>query len=352
MALDTLEDIRAYLSRVYPNTDNTIIAKELGVTESHVRRLASKHGIRKSELYLELQHRDLMKAKKRKYLASIEDITLSSEERNIIVGSLLGDGRIDPGGSRSINSHYKERFSPAQLGYRLWKVGKLKRLNFRLHRSYQIASPSHPIYTELRRIFYVDNVKTVTRANLKLLSDAIGLACLYLDDGSLVINHSNRRGRTINLNPQIAISSHSFTKKENELLQEHLSVNFGVNFYLKKHPDGQGYHLFMGRIEEIKKLLGLITPYVDSINCMSYKLDLEMRLQEKADALAIKNPDCIIKAVDLRQPPGFYSEEEVIQLLRMRGQGLTISQIAKALNRTSYGITDKIRRLKSEGRLQ
>ncbi len=59
-----------------------------------------------------------MIAKKEKYLSSIQEIVLTTDEQNILVGSLLGDGRIDLGSKRSINGHYKERFSPTQLEYR------------------------------------------------------------------------------------------------------------------------------------------------------------------------------------------------------------------------------------------
>ncbi len=59
-------DVYKYLLDVYTDTDNAIIANKLGVFQGHVRKLASKYGIKKSDSYLKKQHKQIDDSKKRK----------------------------------------------------------------------------------------------------------------------------------------------------------------------------------------------------------------------------------------------------------------------------------------------
>jgi hypothetical protein len=52
-------------------------------------------------------------------------------ERNIIIGSLLGDGSLALYG-RSKNAYYREHGCTRQVPYRQWKADKLKNLDFKL----------------------------------------------------------------------------------------------------------------------------------------------------------------------------------------------------------------------------
>lgn len=54
---------------------------------------------------------------------------MNNLERNIIVGSLLGDGSLALYG-RSKNAYYREHSCNKQAPYRQWKADKLKKLNF------------------------------------------------------------------------------------------------------------------------------------------------------------------------------------------------------------------------------
>lgn len=53
-----------------------------------------------------------------------------------------------------------------------------------------LTSRNMPYFTELHNIFYKDNSKVITEENIKLLSHPIGLAVIFMDDGSLVIASS------------------------------------------------------------------------------------------------------------------------------------------------------------------
>ena len=165
---------------------------------------------------------------------------MSIEQKNIIIGSLLGDGSLALYG-RSKNAHYREHGCEKQLGYRKWKQEKLVNLDFKIDKSGNLHSPSHPIYSDLYNIMYNSSgEKILTPEVLALLTHPIGLACLYMDDGSLVIDSSQNK-TTKYLFPRISIYTLCFSKSENEVLINHIKNYFNIQFKLKKHHDGKNY---------------------------------------------------------------------------------------------------------------
>lgn len=86
-------------------------------------------------------------------------------ERNILIGSLLGDGSLALYG-RSTNAHYREHGGHAQTEYRRWNTHMLKDLEFKFSdkgKYEKIPSPSREIFTDLYHLFYIDRVKIVTK---------------------------------------------------------------------------------------------------------------------------------------------------------------------------------------------
>jgi hypothetical protein len=246
-------DLMAYLEEHYPCTDNNELTKILNIPLWKLRRIVSRNKIYKSPEYLQKLHIELMHAKKQKYLASIPELKPTSEQVNIIVGSILGDGGLDFS-PRSKNAYYREHFSTQQREYRIWKAKKLANLGFKITKNDHLRGPSHPFFTELYRSFYPNGRKEITKDNIKLLSSPIGLACLYFDDGTLVIDIRQKK-KTIDLNPRITLSSHCFTQEENIILSNHLKEHFELDFNVKKVPFGHGYCLDTGKGSTIAKLL-------------------------------------------------------------------------------------------------
>ncbi|MDV3426223.1 MAG: endonuclease, partial [Bacillota bacterium] len=161
-------------------------------------------------------HIELMKSKEEKYLASIPKVSLTQLEQNIIVGSILGDGNLTYA-PRSRNAYYREHFSIKQKEYREWKMNNIHSMKFRIEKECHLKSPSHPVFTELYDKFYINGIKTITEDNIKLLNHPIGLACLYMDDGTLMISASKSKG-AIRIHPTIGISTLSFSKEGCEIL--------------------------------------------------------------------------------------------------------------------------------------
>lgn len=331
----------------YPHEENARLAQELGISESALRTIASRNGIRKTLEYRTIQRSNLTTARKEAWKNNIKPMKIGTLEQNIIVGSLLGDGSLALYG-RSKNARYREHGAVEQLPYRAWKAAKLARQGFKLSANGQLTSGSHPYFTSLFHLFYPDGQKHLTSENLQLLSHPIGLACLYMDDGSLIIDSSRNKNR-VTLFPRIYLYSLSFSKRENELLAYHLLTQFGVTFKTKKHPDGSGCMLELNRREEVTSFLNLIKPYVLKIPEMSYKVNITQQFQLASQRYAARGFS--VNIAPLEKTDVSYTSEEVMKIVHLKRSGLTDREIAAHIGRSYWGTVDKIRRLRQKGLL-
>ena len=131
-------------------------------------------------------------ARKDAWKRNITPMQVGIIEQNIIVGSLLGDGSLALYG-RSKNARYREHGSSNNF-HRAWKAAKLAGQGFKLSANGQLTSSSHLIL-HLFSIFLPRPPKASYSDNLQLLNHPIGLACLYMDDGSLVIDSCRHKNR-------------------------------------------------------------------------------------------------------------------------------------------------------------
>lgn len=345
------EQLISLIREYYPNVDTKKLADKLGISIHTLRKKASKYGIKKSQEYKKKLHEKLMEAKKRKYNENIKNYSLNQIQRSIIVGSILGDGNLALY-DRSKNAHYREHGSDKQILYRKWKAQMLSQLDFKFSKNGKLYSPSHPLYTDLYNKFYNNKVKSITKENIKLLDHPIGLACLYMDDGSLVLNIStNKKGNKVYITPHIYLYSLNFTMEENIILKNHIKEKFSVEFKLKKRPDGNNYILEIGKRNELMKFINLVKPYVEQIPCMTYKIDIKKRLEEKKQELKKAYLNKKIIEAPLKVIDNTYSKKDELLIIELKTKGVTDKEIAKRLNRTYWGIIDKVRRLRQEGKL-
>lgn len=333
----------------YPNSNNKILASKLGIAESTLRSKASQLGIGKSEEYMKAYYSRLQENRRLKLEESYKDYNMTKIERNIIIGSLLGDGTLSRYG-RSRNACYRENTGSQQISYRKWKADKLSSLDFKINNRGGIYSPSHPLYSELYELFYPENVKIIPIDGLKMLNHPIGLACLYMDDGSLVINNY-KKTNNITLFPQITLASQSFSYEENIMLADHIYDSFGIKFKLSKIRDGSKYMLKVNERNEVYKLLDIVSPYVSEISEMKYKIEVEEKLKTTRMDYIYKYPDRIIKISDPMAMDNTYSLEDEDKIIRMISEGFTYMDIAEEIRRPYYGVCDKVRRMRKVGRL-
>ena len=343
------DEIINIIKNEYPNTDNEELTKMLGISESALRTKASRLGVKKSDEYMKKVYNKMNEYRSIKQESSYKNYKMTNIERNIIVGSLIGDGTLSMYG-RSKNAHYRESTGPGQREYRLWKVKILKNLDFKTKKDGSIYSPSHPMYTDLYNLFYPNGKKTLSKEALSLLNHPIGLACLYMDDGSLVINNY-KRNDDITLFPQILIYSQSFTKDENTLLRNYIQDTFGIEFKLSKRNDGSGYFLKINKTNEVYSFINIVKPYVEQIPSMKYKIDVDKKLSETKIRFVKKYKNRNIKLANKVAKDISYSIDEENKIIELFNKGYSYKDIASCLNRSYYGIYDKIRRMKADGRL-
>lgn len=280
-----------------------------------------------------------------KYINKTYNIT--QIEQNIIIGSLLGDGNLALYG-RSKNAYYREHGCDAQIPYRLWKCEKLSKLDFSLNTNCKYAklsSHSNSFFTELYNKFYINGIKTITTDNIKLLTHPIGLACFYMDDGTLVIDSAKRKNNSIYIFPRISLYTLSFSKTENIIIKNHLENTFNIKAKLKYRKDGKNTIIEINKKDDIIKFIDIVKPYVSQISCMKYKIDLEGRFKEKKSRL--KDLGYInINSWNENIIDNSYSKEEVLFITESKKKGTSTKEIAKTLNRPYWGVVDKLRRMK------
>jgi hypothetical protein len=280
-----------------------------------------------------------------KYVNTIYNVT--EIEQNIIIGSLLGDGSLALYG-RSKNAHYREHGCDVQIPYRLWKCEKLSKLSFSLNTNCKYAklsSHSSTFFTELYNKFYINGVKTITTDNIKLLTHPIGLACFYMDDGTLVIDSAKRKDKSIYIFPRISLYTLSFSKSENIIIKGHLETIFGIKTKLKYRKDGKKTILEINKKEDVIHFINIVKHYVAEISCMNYKIDLEGRFEEKRSSLK-KLGYTTINSWNENIVDNSYSKEDELFILESKKNGISTTQIAETLNRPYWGVVDKLRRMK------
>lgn len=336
-------DVNQIIIKEYPHADNKILANKLGIKEQTLRKKASKLGVRKGEVFMKEYYIRLQDNRNNKQKENYKDYKMTNIERNIIIGSLLGDGTLSKYG-RSLNACYRENTGLSQKPYRKWKATKLKNLDFKINSSGAIYSSSHPIYTELYEIFYPGGKKIISKEGLKMLNHPIGLACLFMDDGSLVINNY-KKSNNITLFPQIFIYSQSFTMKENILIKNHIKKVFDIELKLSARNDGSNYILKINKRNEVYKFINIIKPYVEEIPSMKYKTDIENKLVKSKKIYSQNYPNKNIVSAKKRATDNSYSKEDESKIIQMLSNNMSYKDIAKDLNRTYYGLYDKVRRM-------
>lgn len=213
---------------------------------------------------------------------------LSKNVRDIILGSLLGDG------SLAINPKYKSprfsfRHSIKQKEYFFWKVEMLKEICgescYWLQGSekkpdgwgtakYRFQSKALSSLTEIYNLTHkrVSGTKVrVTRKWLNQLSP-LSLAIWWQDDGSLVSD--SRQG---------VICTDGFSLEEIEIIHQYFKNVLKIDTKIGRVSNQDKYRIWIRSSEELKKFLRIIIPHIFA-KSMLYKILLtykDSQIQER-----------------------------------------------------------------------
>ncbi|MGC8606348.1 MAG: C2H2-type zinc finger protein [Vulcanisaeta sp.] len=206
------------------------------------------------------QIRNMVRMREERRLASLPRLT--EEQREIVLGTVLGDGYLSIPPPRAKNARLTVVHALSQYEYLMWKYSKLKNIVKsppRLERNtkygaygdvYRFQTICHPELTEIYKVAYVNGRKTITREFLNMIKTPTALAVWFLDDGSI----------SMGKNGYIVISLHTegYTLEENRELVQWLKTNWDLTFSISQYRNY--YFLHTPNMREAKKFLELIKP--------------------------------------------------------------------------------------------
>lgn len=215
-------------------------------------------------------------------MKNYKELIIENDLRQLLIGSLLGDGSFCSIGRNTKNRYLSIAHSMKQEEYLKFKVSILNRYGLASNIQYRVTKNSryksgevsecrhksrlHPIFTDIRAKYYDQHGhKRVHREFVKDI-DELGLAIWYMDDGYVTKN-------------SCIFSSCSFTLEEQQILADILLKKFDLHFNLGKHDNSMYLHA-----KDFPKFIKLIKPHV--IPSMQYKLiPYSKRVLDKSDEL-------------------------------------------------------------------
>tara|TARA_Y100000310_G_scaffold197692_1_gene197779 strand:+ start:438 stop:1130 length:693 start_codon:yes stop_codon:yes gene_type:complete len=200
-------------------------------------------------------------------VGSLRQQVVSSREKEVILGTILGDAYI---GMMKTNGRLEIGHSEKQKEYVFWKYNELRRyvgakphqvkiFDSRYQKTYiqwRFRTKSSQLFTELHQYFYVRNKKIVPKNIASILKSPLSLAVWFMDDGG-------RRNDCYGM----FLNTLSFTKDGHEILRKCLKQNFSIESRL--HWIQDGYRIYISS-SEAKRFCELVYPYI--IPSMVYKL--------------------------------------------------------------------------------
>ncbi|MBI1796336.1 MAG: recombinase RecA [Candidatus Eisenbacteria bacterium] len=198
-------------------------------------------------------------------LVSVEDIAISDDQRQVIIGSALGDGSL-----RQVGTHtatFRVGHGPEQAEYVEWKhamLGPLSRGMARVGNGTGFDTLAAPFLADLRsQLYSADGERTASTEILAEL-DARGLAVWYGDDGSFGGSFEQwGKGRAVLYNKSLQSTCREAVCERLEQL--------GVG---RPRDDGRGFWFSSG---QTARLHALIAPWLHP--CVQYKLHPSRRGQ-------------------------------------------------------------------------
>ena len=176
---------------------------------------------------------------------------LSKEEKDILIGSLLGDGCLRVMGKTKFPA-FSVSHSEKQKDYVFWKYEKLKRWvrtpPWREERTYhrdrsrktiswRFQTLTNEVFSELHNTFYPNGKKIIPENIYSLLKDSpLVLAVWLMDDG-------NKNHKAVFLNTQ------SFSFEEQQRLSVVLHDIYGFHVTVNSHSKSNGVQLYRIRID-------------------------------------------------------------------------------------------------------
>lgn len=202
--------------------------------------------------------------------SELRNTELTNRQKDIALGTLLGDGYLRPTNGNSANHSYALSLchGEKQLDYLNWKYNEFSnfvttkklRINTRQFHgnapTYSFSTISHPFFNEIHDICYCRNgKKDICKEWLDRLSP-LSIAVWYMDDGSL-----NKRYHTI------VLCTNSFSQEGQQLAINFFKEKYDIDAVLEPRRNQQT--VIRINASQSRKFMDLVAPHIP--DCMSYK---------------------------------------------------------------------------------
>lgn len=203
---------------------------------------------------------------------------LSQDAKDVIIGSMLGDGHITKLGT------FSEKHSPAQLEYLKWKASHfdvitndkcwsyyetIDKRSGTLIKSHCFRTNAHSFLYEMRKKFYKEIngkwTKVIPEDIASMINEKV-LAIWFMDDGKIDWMYRNGIKQHPNSNPSIQLCTDSFTKEDVTILINVLWFKFNIKAYI-----GNRRNRIKINTENTPKFLNITRKY--ATNDLLYKFD-------------------------------------------------------------------------------
>lgn len=233
------------------------VAEYLGCSKIVAQRRLKELGLCKEQKHTE------------KYLSW--NVELNVHQKQLVIGSTLGDGSITKSGSYTCSHSIKQNeyfqykmnlLTPIHSGTCHHTVSKAKGIDGKNYENYCFLTYCNSYISELRKIYYPNGIKVFNFPFLLDNLEAEGLAYWYMDDGSFYYSRF------------CIICTFGYKPLEHILMKELFMMKWGLNVSVRtdhsKPADKCHYLCFSGN--EAEKFLSLVRPYI--VPSMSYKIGI------------------------------------------------------------------------------
>jgi recombination protein RecA len=204
---------------------------------------------------------------------------LSSQQWQVVLGSLLGDGDLSPNRRDRDGVRFRLGHGLQQRDYLDWKVSLLANISCsrrQTERACFADFTSLPELGELQRTVYLGGgKKVITEEYLKALTP-LALAIWYLDDGSLSVRSAGRQQRTLGGSGRVALRVEAMSEGSRNRLVDYLRDNYGFDVSWRL-AGARREAVLTFSTQSSRKFLSLVAPYVHP--SMDYKLFEDQRGQ-------------------------------------------------------------------------
>ncbi|KKU95782.1 MAG: RecA protein [Parcubacteria group bacterium GW2011_GWC2_48_17] len=205
----------------------------------------------------------------------ITDTSLTPQQEEVIMGSLLGDGNIKKFNEQT--AYFREEHGPKQSAYVSWLAAELGDITSNMvtenARGNAIVETKHLLRIgDLHGLFYPKQKKIVPEFLVEQITPRM-VALWYCGDGSLQTGTSPWKGKVYERRPRATLYTNAFgDQPESRDRINRIFARFNIQPKWRKCGD---YQVLNFSVAESKKFFELIAPFVPTP--MEYKLPKEYR---------------------------------------------------------------------------